>query len=118
MGFRFTHDVVQNAPGLGFFPTTLNQDLYSAFLQDEITLRSDLSLIVGSKIEHNDYTGFQYEPNLRMAWSWLAEPGALGRHLARCPRPVAYRYGPEGTDATAGHPRRRRRLQVRGSDRL
>ncbi len=82
VGFRFTHDVVQNAPGLGFFPTTLNQDLYSAFLQDEIALRRDLSLIVGSKIEHNDYTGFQYEPNLRVAWSgWQNQAiwGAISR---------------------------------------
>lgn len=71
MGYRFTHDVVQNAPGLGFFPTTLNQDLYSAFVQDEIALRTDLSLTAGSKIEHNDYTGFQYEPNVRMQWSWV-----------------------------------------------
>jgi len=82
VGYRFTHDVVQNAPGLGFFPTTLNQDLYSAFLQDEIALRSDLSLTLGSKIEHNDYTGFQYEPNLRVAWSgWQNQAvwGAISR---------------------------------------
>jgi iron complex outermembrane receptor protein len=71
VGYRFTHDVVQNAPGLGFFPTTLNQNLYSAFLQDEIALRSDLALTVGSKIEHNDYTGFEFEPNLRLMWSGL-----------------------------------------------
>jgi iron complex outermembrane receptor protein len=82
MGYRFTHDVVQNAPGLGFFPTTLNQDLYSAFLQDEIALRSDVSLIVGSKVEHNDYTGFQYEPNLRITWTgWQNQAfwGAISR---------------------------------------
>ncbi|HEV2701585.1 MAG TPA: TonB-dependent receptor [Steroidobacteraceae bacterium] len=82
VGFRNTHDVVQNAPGLGFFPTTLNQNLYSAFLQDEMALRNDLSLTVGSKIEHNDYTGFQYEPNVRLAWSgWQnhAVWGAISR---------------------------------------
>jgi iron complex outermembrane receptor protein len=82
LGYRFTHDVVQNAPGLGFFPATLNQDLYSAFLQDEIALRSDVSLTVGSKIEHNDYTGFQYEPNLRLVWSgWQNQAvwGAISR---------------------------------------
>jgi iron complex outermembrane receptor protein len=82
VGYRFTHDVVQNAPGLGFFPATLNQDLYSAFLQDEIALRNDVSLTVGSKIEHNDYTGFQYEPNLRLVWSgWQNQAvwGAISR---------------------------------------
>jgi iron complex outermembrane recepter protein len=82
MGYRFTHDVVQNGAGLGFFPATLNQALYSAFLQDEIPLQSDLALTVGSKIEHNDYTGFQYEPNLRLAWSgWQNQSvwGAVSR---------------------------------------
>jgi iron complex outermembrane recepter protein len=82
MGYRFTHDVVQNAAGLGFFPATLIQTLYSAFLQDEIALQSDLALTVGSKIEHNDYTGFQYEPNLRLAWSgWQNQSvwGAISR---------------------------------------
>ena len=71
LGYRLTHDAVQNAPGLGFFPTTLNQDLYSAFAQDEIALRSDLALTLGSKIEHNDYTGFEFEPNVRLMWSGL-----------------------------------------------
>jgi iron complex outermembrane receptor protein len=78
MGYRFTHDVVQNAPGLGFFPTTLDQHLYSAFLQDEIAVRRDLSLTLGSKVEHNDYTGFQYEPNVRMQWSWVPTQAVWG----------------------------------------
>ena len=60
--------MVQNAPGLIFLPTTLNQSLYSAFVQDEIALGKDLSLTVGSKIEHNDYTGFEVEPNARLSW--------------------------------------------------
>jgi iron complex outermembrane recepter protein len=71
LGYRFTHDVVQNAPSVGFLPTTLNQNLYSAFLQDEIALAADLALTVGSKIEHNDYTGFEYEPNVRVQWNWV-----------------------------------------------
>ncbi len=78
LGYRFTHDVVQNAPALGFFPTTLNQDRYSAFLQDEIALQPDLSLTVGSKIEHNDYTGFEYEPNVRLQWSWVQSQALWG----------------------------------------
>lgn len=78
LGYRLTHDVVQNAPGLAFFPTTLNQNLYSAFVQDEIALRPDLALTVGSKIEHNDYTGFEYEPNVRMQWSWVQSQAVWG----------------------------------------
>jgi iron complex outermembrane receptor protein len=37
---------------------------------------------VGSKVEHNDYTGFQYEPNLRITWTgWQNQAfwGAISR---------------------------------------
>jgi iron complex outermembrane receptor protein len=67
-GFRYTHDVVSNAPALAFLPPTLDRDLYSIFAQDEVALRPDLSLTVGSKLERNDYTGFEVEPNVRLSW--------------------------------------------------
>jgi iron complex outermembrane receptor protein len=67
-GFRYTHDVVSNAPALAFLPPTLDRDLYSLFAQDEVALRPDLSFTVGSKLERNDYTGFEVEPNVRLSW--------------------------------------------------
>lgn len=68
-GYRYTHDVVENAPGLGLIPNVLNQNLFSAFVQDEILLAPKLSLILGSKVEHNDFTGFEFEPNVRLQWT-------------------------------------------------
>ena len=85
LGYRYTHDVVRNAPGIGFLPTTLNQNLFSAFLQDELAIRPGLSLILGSKIEHNDYTGFEYEPNIRVRWS-LAQDQSLWSAISRAAR--------------------------------
>jgi iron complex outermembrane receptor protein len=82
LGYRLTHDVDLNAPALGFLPATLDQNLYSGFLQDEVALRSNLSLTLGSKLEHNDYTGFEYEPNARLSWivdSTQALWGAVSR---------------------------------------
>src|SRR5690606_30586005 len=69
LGYRFTHDVVQNSPPLGFFPSTLDQHLFSAFVQDEIQLHDALVLTVGTKLEHNDYTGTEFEPSVRMQWT-------------------------------------------------
>src|SRR6185312_17469627 len=43
--------------------------LFSAFIQDEIALTDSTSLTVGSKFEHNSYTGFEYEPSIQFAWS-------------------------------------------------
>jgi iron complex outermembrane recepter protein len=68
LGFRYTHDAVLDAPGLGFTPAVLEQNLYSAFVQDEIALRKNLSFTLGTKLEHNDYTGFEFEPNARLSW--------------------------------------------------
>jgi iron complex outermembrane receptor protein len=68
LGYRYTHDAVVNAPGLGFSPAVLDQNLYSAFVQDEVRLLSNLSFTLGTKLEHNDYTGFEFEPDARLSW--------------------------------------------------
>jgi iron complex outermembrane receptor protein len=45
-------------------------DLYSAFVQDEITVVEDrLHVTIGSKFEHNVDTGFEFEPSGRIAWT-------------------------------------------------
>ena len=44
--------------------------MYSGFLQEELRLvPSVLSLTVGSKLESNNYTGFEYQPNGRLLWT-------------------------------------------------
>ena len=78
LGYRFTHDAVIDAPALGFFPGTLDQNLYSAFAQDEIALRDDVSFTIGSKLEHNDYTGFEFEPNARLGWTLSSSQSLWG----------------------------------------
>lgn len=85
LGYRFTHDVVENAPAVGFSPNVLEQNLFSGFLQDEILLGRDWSVILGSKLEHNDYTGFEVEPNARVEWS-LASNQALWGAISRAAR--------------------------------
>lgn len=42
---------------------------FSAFAQDEIAvIRDRLSLIVGTKLEHDEFSGFEIQPNLRASW--------------------------------------------------
>jgi iron complex outermembrane receptor protein len=69
LGYRLTHDAVIAAPAVGFLPPVLRQNLFSAFIQDEIALRKDLSFTLGTKLEHNDYTGFEFEPSARLSWT-------------------------------------------------
>jgi iron complex outermembrane recepter protein len=68
VGYRFIRDAVLDAPGLGFIPPDVDLNLYSAFIQDEVAVRSNLSLALGSKLEHNDFTGYEVEPNARLSW--------------------------------------------------
>ncbi len=47
-------------------------DLYSAFLQDEIKLLDDkLWFTMGVKWEHNEYTGVEWQPTARLLWKPL-----------------------------------------------
>jgi len=68
LGFRHTRDEVTNAPAIAFLPPLLDQNLFSGFAQDEVALGERVALIVGSKIEHNDYTGWELEPSVRASW--------------------------------------------------
>ena len=70
IGFRLIQDQVDNGTALAFLPAHKTLHLYSAFLQDEVTLVTDrLRLTLGSKFEHNDYTGFEIQPSVRLAWT-------------------------------------------------
>jgi iron complex outermembrane receptor protein len=69
LGYRFTHELDDNIPALAFLPPVQDQNLYSGFVQDEIKLREDLFFTLGTKLEHNDYTGFEVEPSARLQWN-------------------------------------------------
>lgn len=68
--FRILDHKVTNLPLFKFLPERKRLYLYSGFVQDEIMLVSDrLQFTVGAKIEHNSYTGFEYQPNGRLTWT-------------------------------------------------
>ncbi|HEX7423982.1 MAG TPA: TonB-dependent receptor [Terriglobales bacterium] len=63
-------NVVQRVPTIDFLPHHLTDQIYSGFLQDEIPFfNRRLSLTVGSKLEHNNYTGFEVQPSARLLWN-------------------------------------------------
>ncbi|MBQ0720773.1 MAG: TonB-dependent receptor [Gammaproteobacteria bacterium] len=54
-----------------FTPEHRDDELFSFFVQDEVELLSDtLWLTLGVKLEENDYSGFEYQPNLRLRWAF------------------------------------------------
>jgi iron complex outermembrane recepter protein len=72
LGYRWTQDDTREADSfdVSMDPSDRNTQVFSAFVQDEIALIPDrLSLTVGSKFEHNDYTGFEFQPSGRLTWT-------------------------------------------------
>ncbi len=67
--YRITKDKTRSNELFRLSPSHKTVNLFSGFLQDEITLLPNtLTLTLGSKFEHNDFSGFEYQPNLRLSW--------------------------------------------------
>lgn len=70
-GYRHTRDRLGSSPlNVVVSRSEKSNNLFSGFIQDQITLVPDtLRLILGTKLEHNDYSGFEVQPNARMIWT-------------------------------------------------
>ena len=69
LGYRLTDHSYTNGYQISFGNGYRRDNLYSAFIQDEVSLAKSLSLTVGSKVEHNAYTGYEYEPSAQLVWT-------------------------------------------------
>ena len=101
LGYRFTHDMTRNEPLVAFLPPTLDQSLYSGFLQDEIKLCEQVFLTLGSKLEHNYYTGFEYEPSIRLQWN-ITDKQMLWGAISRAVR-IPSRYDRDLFEPSPGY---------------
>jgi iron complex outermembrane receptor protein len=90
VGYRFSDNKVENGPRLGFLPERINLHWGNVFAQDEISLRENLTVTAGAKVEHNNYTGAEFLPSMRLAWTPDASQlfwGSLA-HTVRAPARV------------------------------
>ena len=69
IGYRFTTDNFDNSPIFALHPEQRGSPLYSAFVQDRVALNERLKLFLGTKFEHNDFTGIEYQPGARLLWT-------------------------------------------------
>ncbi|HEY0039682.1 MAG TPA: TonB-dependent receptor plug domain-containing protein, partial [Flavisolibacter sp.] len=69
-GYRYVKDDANftNVAGAGIVPRFKRLDLFTAFVQDEIMLTNSLRFIAGTKLLHNVYTGWEWQPSARLAW--------------------------------------------------
>jgi iron complex outermembrane receptor protein len=68
--YRHSADQTVGTIDQAFVPANVSGELFDAFLQDEITLKPDrVDLYIGSRIEDSYFSGFDYEPSARLAWT-------------------------------------------------
>lgn len=76
VGWRTSRDDTGGLPSTVFTPNARTIDILNIYLQDEISLSRDLAVVLGTKVERNDYTGYEWQPSARL----LARP-ARGQTL-------------------------------------
>jgi iron complex outermembrane recepter protein len=103
---------------VNFTPAQRSTSLFSMFVQDEIELVDDrLFFTVGSKFEHNDYSGFEFQPSGRILYTpdkkhsfWGAISRAV-RTPSRGDQDVYYTFLPESLPPETGFDRYFPRMQ-------
>ena len=109
VGYRLINDRITNTPALAFLPAHVARQWLTGFVQDEIAFVPDrLHVALGTKIEHNDYTGFEIQPSGRVNWTLSPSAtlwGAVSRAVrapSRIDRELFARVSP--TSVLAGGP--------------
>jgi iron complex outermembrane receptor protein len=87
VGYRLLDDHVRNSnASTAFLPTDIARSWFGGFLQDEIALVPDrLTVALGAKLEHNEYTGFEIQPSGRLNWK-MGQRGTLWAAVSRALR--------------------------------
>jgi iron complex outermembrane receptor protein len=66
LGYRSIQDSNGSSSTVSLLPSHSSLNQFSAFVQDEVSLFDRrMRVTLGSKFEHNDFTGFEVEPNIR-----------------------------------------------------
>jgi iron complex outermembrane recepter protein len=67
LGYRHVEDHVINRSNIGLLPAYRTMPLYTAFLQNETIITPKVKLTIGSKFQHNVFTGTEFQPSVRMS---------------------------------------------------
>jgi len=82
----------------------LGVQLFSAFVQDEFKVVPDkLTLTAGLKVEHNEYTGFEFQPSVRAVFKPTAQQ-TLWAAVSRAVRTPSALEGKDALGYVAGAP--------------
>jgi iron complex outermembrane recepter protein len=107
-GGRLSRYHIDNTPSLLFLPASRDLQLWNAFAQDTVSLSPSLKLTLGLKLEHNTYSNWEPQPDIRIAWQasdnlmiWAAAARAI---RAPTPLDVDVLERLDGVDFLRGNP--------------
>ena len=70
VNYRLYHNKVFDTELISFSPRRQTNHIASAYVRDEIMLIPErLHFILGVRLDHNDYTGLEVQPNARLMWT-------------------------------------------------
>jgi len=106
LGYRYVDSQLDHAnnPALTIRRGQISLNLFSAFVQDEIKIVPDkLTFTLGTKIEHNDFTGFEIQPSARLVFK-PAENQTLWAAVSRAVRTPSETDGKDFITIALGAP--------------
>lgn len=69
IGYRNSRDTTGGPPlFFSFAPSSATLHYYHGFVQDQIRLSPTVEVTLGTKVEHNEFTGFELQPSARLGW--------------------------------------------------
>jgi len=104
LSYRYTDNSNRSKAVFALAPENARDQLISGFAQDQIAISDTLRLTLGTKLEHNDFSGFEVQPSVRLAWNvaprqnaWAAVSRAV-RVPTRLERDVAIEVTQPGSN--------------------
>jgi iron complex outermembrane receptor protein len=71
LNYRLTNNRNEGRGVFAVDPASSRDQLVSGFVQDQIAIVPTLRLTIGTKLEHNDFSGGEVQPSGRVAWDLL-----------------------------------------------
>lgn len=107
LNYRYTDNSNRGKLIFAVAPESSRDQLISGFAQDQFAITDALRLTLGTKLEHNDFSGFEVQPSVRLAWdvapgqnAWAAASRAV-RVPTRLERDIAIEVTPPGSNPRA-----------------
>jgi iron complex outermembrane receptor protein len=69
LNYRSMDDRTRGKGVFALNPPDSHDNLFSGFVQDQIAVLESLKVTLGTKLSHNDFSGFEVQPTARVAWN-------------------------------------------------